>query len=243
MNNYDEDKVPPFLPEEPLLEANSSVNAQGALGYVSLLLSVSMLVIALVGGGRMILDILIDGKGLANTLNPSLLAKILALILAYLLGLGAAGMSERVFGNFFTPIVLKVFSWVLLLLVCGVYGVIIYKLFNQGYTALKYFLYIGILFAGLGAFAVLHLFMGTTDMRPYALPLLAVSVFQAIEVVYRYVFVPNQDKAMLIFADFYFLIMMFALEALMIAHLGILDRPRRAIQNFFVWLPEYFRRS
>jgi hypothetical protein len=59
--------------------------------------------------------------------------------------------------------------------------------------------------------------------------------------VYRYVFVPNPEKAVLVFADFYFLIMMIALEALMIAHLGLLNKPRLAIQNFYIWLPEYIR--
>jgi hypothetical protein len=243
MNDYDMDKVPPFLPDEPEPESKNKVATREILGYLLLIFSILMLIFTLLGGGKMILDILIDGKGIANSLDASLLAKVLALILAYLLGLGAAVVSERVFGNFFMPVVLKVYSWVLLLSVAGVYGLIVFKLYNQNYTALKYFLYIGILFSGLGAFAVLHLVMGSPDMRPYAVPLIAVSVFQACEIVYRYVFVTDPNKAMLVFADFYFLLMMVALEGLMLAHLGLLDRPRRAIQNLFMKIPSNFRQD
>jgi hypothetical protein len=242
MNDDELEKVPPFLPEEPVSKSKFKVAPREILGYVLLVFSTLILILTLVGGGRMIFDILLDGKGVVNSLNASLIAKVLALMLAYLLGLGAAVLSERVFGNFFMSLILKIFSWVLILLVAAVYAVIVYKLFNQHYNMLKYFLYMGILFSGLIAFVVLHLFMGATDMRLYAIPLIAVSVFQACEIVYRYVFTADA-VAVLVFADLYFLIMMVALEALLLAHLGLLDKPRHAVRNLFLKIPGNFRQD
>jgi hypothetical protein len=58
--------------------------------------------------------------------------------------------------------------------------------------------------------------------RPFAIPLLIISVIQLFVIIYRYVFVPNPNGWMII-SDFTIFFVMISLSVLMLMHIGILS--------------------
>ena len=88
------------------------------------------------------------------------------------------------------------------------------------------------LFGGLFVLICLHLLIEGHDLRPFAIPLLIISVLQLFVIVFRYVFDANPNGLML-FADFTIFIVMISISALMLMHIGILSPLRDQIGGLF----------
>jgi hypothetical protein len=102
----------------------------------------------------------------------------------------------------------------------------------QKYDGLHFWAYLVMLLGGLFVLVCLHLLIEDHDLRPFAIPLLIISVLQLFVIVFRYVFDANPNGLML-FADFTIFIVMTAISALMFMHIGILSPLRDRIDDLF----------
>ena len=102
----------------------------------------------------------------------------------------------------------------------------------QKYDAMHFWAYLVMLLGGLFVLICLHLLVEDHDLRPFAIPLLIISVLQLFVIVFRYVFDANPNGWML-FADFTIFVVMISISALMLMHIGILSPVRDFISEFF----------
>ncbi|MBI2757712.1 MAG: hypothetical protein HYX49_03450 [Chloroflexi bacterium] len=233
-------KVYPFVQQEPahkprpsavlpVSRSNSKVSERGLLSVLTLLISLGALTTALLGGGKLILDIFNDG--LFNNLDK-IGAKAIVLGLAYVFGWFMAAVSVRVYNNLILPIIINIYTWACLIAVDLLYLKIIQKLYDQKYDIPHYFAYLLIIAAGLAALVGLHLILEGHDLRPYAIPLLLICLIQLAFIVFRYVFTTDA-KSLYLLGDLVFFGAMTFFSVLMIAHMGILTPFRRRLTSFF----------
>ena len=201
---------------------------RGMLSILMLFASLGALGIAFLSGGWLVLDIL--GVGLENSL-PTLPAKALVIGLAYLIGWVAAMVGIRVFGNLVLPFIIHYLIWGCLIGVCALYILVLYRMYDQTYTLLKFTAYLVIVASGLGAMVGLHLILEDHDLRPFSIPLLVISMIHLALIVFRYVFTQaNQDYLL---TDLIFFFMMASFGYLMLAHIGLLAPLRTQLRNYF----------
>jgi hypothetical protein len=194
-----------------------------------LLVSVSALTMAFLGGAKLVLDVF--GEGLLNALN-GMGAKAFVIFLAYLVGWVTAVAAIRVYGNLVLPILIDMFAWACLCGVCILYLLVLQRLYWQVYDMTRYWAYLTIMAAGLGSLVGLHLIVEDHDLRPFSIPLLVISLLQLGLIVYRYVFTPTVQAAFLS-RDLLFLFAMSAFSISMLAHFGLLAPVRSLLKNFF----------
>jgi len=232
-------KVFPFIQPEPKplpatpttpRKAQGRVSQRGLLSVLTLILSIGALTVALGGGAKLILDIL--NEGLSNALN-GIGAKAIVLGLAYGFGWLSAVVSIRVYGNLILPVVIKIYAWATLIGTCGLYIIVLQRLFRQGYDFGHYAAYLIITAAGLAALVGLHLVLEDHDLRPFAIPLLAIVLGQLGLIVVRYVFTSDAKGGWFLVADLLFFFAMLIFSILMVAHFGLLDPQRQRITKFF----------
>jgi hypothetical protein len=198
------------------------------LSILMLLASMGALGFALIGGAKLVLDIL--GTGIENSL-PTLPPKALVVGLAYAVGWITAMVAIRVYGNLVLPFIINYLIWGCLIGVCALYVLILQRMYDQMYTLLKFTAYLMIMVAGLGAMVGLHLILEDHDLRPLSIPLLVISMIHLGLIVFRYVFtVANPDY---LFTDLLFFIVMASLGYLMLAHIGLLAPLRTQLTNYF----------
>jgi len=202
------------------------------LSLVTMLVSLAALTVSMLGAAKLVFDVFDDG--LANSLN-SILVKVVVLGFAFFFGWGIGVVSIRGFGNLVYPIVVKIYAWACLAAVGILYIKVIQKLYMQAYDGLHFWAYLVMLLGGLFVLICLHLLVEGHDLRPFAIPLLVISVVQLFVIVYRYVFTADPNGWMLL-GDFTIFIFMISLSALMLMHIGILS-PLRA------WIDAMFARS
>lgn len=197
-----------------------------------MLVSLAALTVSMLGAAKLVFDVFDDG--LANSLN-SILVKVVVLGFAFFFGWGIGVVSIRGFGNLVYPIVVKIYAWACLAAVGVLYIKVIQKLYMQAYDGLHFWAYLVMLLGGLFVLICLHLLVEGHDLRPFAIPLLVISVVQLFVIVYHYVFTADPNGWMLL-GDFTIFIVMISLSALMLMHIGILS-PLRA------WIDAMFARS
>lgn len=205
------------------------VSQRGLLSLAMLLVSVSALTMAFLGGARLVWDVF--GEGLMNALN-GMGAKAFVIFLAYLVGWATALAAIRIYGNLVLPIVIDLFAWACLCGLCILYLLILQRLYIQAYDIVRYWAYLVIMAAGLGALVGLHLIVEDHDLRPFSIPLLVISLIQLGLIVFRYVFTPTVQMAFL-WKDLLFLFAMSAFSVSMLAHFGLLAPVRALLKNFF----------
>jgi len=224
----------PPTPTTPRKNSNSKVSERGLLSVLTLILSIGALTAALGGGAKLILDIL--GDGLFRSLDV-LWIKAIVLGLAYAFGWISAVISIRVYGNLILPTLVKVYTWATLLGTGGLYILILQRLFKQGYDFPHYMAYLLITAAGLAAVVGLHLVLEEHDLRPFAIPLLAINLGQLGLIVVRYVFLGSTKIGWELFwylaGDLLFFFAMLTFSVLMVTHLGLLNPYRQRITKFF----------
>ena len=196
------------------------------MSIVMLVISVGTLGIAMLGGAKMVYDIL------ANQAETGFVAPVIALGIAYLVGWLTAMVGIRVFGNLILPILINLFTWVCLAGICYLYIEIMQRLYFQQYDIWRFMKYVIVMLAGLAAMVGLHLIIEDHNLRPFSLPLLILSMIQLGLIVYRYVFIGSKHP-MYILGDLFFLLGMSGFSILMMAHVGLLDPLRTKFTNYF----------
>jgi hypothetical protein len=220
-------KVPPFL--ERKTQPLRKVDTRGMLSIATMFVSLAALTVSMGGAAKLVLDIFDDG--LADNLE-GLLVKVTVLGFAFFFGWGIGLVSIRGFGNLVYPLIIKIYAWTCLIAVGILYIKVIQKLYIQEYDAMHFWAYLVMLLGGLFVLICLHLLMEDHDLRPFAIPLLIISVLQLFVIVFRYVFDANPNGWML-FADFTIFIVMISISALMLMHIGILSPLRDQIGGLF----------
>jgi hypothetical protein len=204
------------------------LSQRGMLSILMLMASMGALGIAFLSGGWLVLDIL--GVGLENSL-PTLPAKALVIGLAYVIGWATAMIGIRVYGNLVLPFIINFLIWGCLIGVCALYILVLYRMYDQTYTLVRFLAYLTIVAAGLGGMVGLHLIIEDHDLRPLSIPLLVISMTHLALIVFRYVFTQaNQDY---LWTDLIFFFMMGSFGYLMLAHVGLLTPLRTQLTNYF----------
>lgn len=201
----------------------------GMLRIVTLFVSLTALSVSMIGAGILVLNIF--DAGLSGNLE-GIFVKMTVLGFAFLFGWVVGLVSIRAFGNMFYPLVIKVYAWAVLVAVCILYIQVIQKLYLQDYDTLHFWAYLVMLLGGLFVLICLHLLVEDHDLRPFAIPLLIISVLQLCAIVLRYMLDKNPNGLML-FGDFTIFIVMILISALMLRHIGILSPVRDWISGLF----------
>jgi hypothetical protein len=212
-----------------LLSRNGNRPSQrGMFSILMLLASIGGLGFALLGGARLILDVL--GAGLENSL-PTLPPKALVILLAYGVGWITAMVAIRIYGNLVLPFIINFLIWGCLIGVCALYVLVLYRMYDQTYNLLRFWAYLTIVASGLGAMVGLHLILEDHDLRPFSIPLLVICMIHLGLIVFRYVFtVANPGY---LWTDLLFFFAMATFGYLMLAHIGILSPLRTQLTHYF----------
>lgn len=221
-------KVEPVDPP-PLYTPARKISERGLLSNVTMVLGGGSLLLALLGGAKLILDVF--NEGLFKSLD-TVWAKVIVLGVMYLFGWLSANLSIRVYNNLVLPLILRFLTWACLLGILALYGAIIHRLYRQAYDVPHFLAYLLITAGGLAALVGLHLILEEHDLRTYAVPLLFMTFVQLALVVYRYLFTLDA-KASYLLGDLFFFGAMITFSGLMLAHFGLLDPLRREITLFF----------
>ncbi len=221
---------PNTKPRGPSLQSRygNRLSQRGMLSLLMFLASIAALTIALIGGARLVFDIL--GAGLINSLS-TLPTKAFVVGLAYVVGWLAAMVAIRIYGNLVLPFVINIFIWTCLIGVCVLYLLILQRLYDQSYDLLRFWAYLIMLAAGLTAMVGLHLILEDHDLRPLSMPLLIISMIQLALIVFRYVF--TDGNPLYLWRDLLFFLSMAGFGFLMLAHIGLLTPLRIRITNYF----------
>ena len=218
----------PRGPSPTLSRNGNKLSQRGMLSILMLLASMGALGFALIGGSKLVLDIL--GTGLENSL-PTLPPKALVVGLAYAVGWVTAMVAIRVYGNLVLPFIIHFLIWGCLIGVCALYILILYRMYDQTYDMLRFLAYLTIVTSGLGATVGLHLIVEDHDLRPLSIPLLVISMIHLGLIVFRYVFTVANPAYL--WTDLMFFLVMGSLGYLMLAHIGLLAPVRKQLTNFF----------
>ncbi len=222
-------KVPPFFERKTQPLRKNRVDTRGMLSIATMFVSLAALTVSMGGAAKLIFDIFDDG--LVDSLE-GLLVKVIVLGFAFFFGWGIGLVCIRGFGNLIYPLIIKIYAWACLTAVSILYIKVIQKLYMQKYDGMHFWAYLVMLLGGLFVLICLHLLIEDHDLRPFAIPLLIISVLQLFVIVIRYVFDANPNGLML-FADFTIFIVMISISALMLMHIGILSPLRDQIGGIF----------
>lgn len=203
------------------------VSQRGMLSIAMLLVSIGALGFAMLGGAKMVYDILGDGSD-----NTGLVTKVIVVGLAYGVGWLTAMVAIRVYGNLVLPLLIKWFIFGSLVAVCFLYIEIIQRLYLQQYDLWKFIKYVTVMGAGLAAMVGLHLIIEDHNLRPFSIPLLFISLIQLGLIVFRYVFTTTANASYLL-GDLVFFFGMAAFSIFMLAHIGLLKPLRTRLTNYF----------
>jgi hypothetical protein len=207
---------------------NGKLSQRGMLSIVMLLVSVSGLGLALLGGAKLAHDILSP----VRDTHVNLFTAVVALGIAYGVGWLTAMVSIRVYGNLILPIIVKWFMWVCIAGICFLYIEILERLFDQKYDFMGFVKYSVVIVTGLFSLVGLHLIIEDHNLRPYAIPLLLIAMVQLGLIVYRHVFVGDTSFVYLL-GDLTFLAGMSVFSIFTLAHVGLLNPLRTNFTNYF----------
>ena len=202
---------------------------RGMLSILTMMVSLGALTVSMFGAAVFVLNVFNDG--LSNSLD-GLLVKLVVLGLAFLFGWVVGLVCIRGFGNLVYPLIIQIYAWACLVAVGILYIKVIQKLYIQKYDATHFWAYLLMLLGGLFVLVCLHLLIEDHDLRPFAIPLLIISVLQLFVIVFRYVFDGN-PKGTLVIADLTIFVVMTSISALMLMHVGILAPVRYFIDELF----------
>jgi hypothetical protein len=222
-------KVPPFFPPPTKPPRKSNVDMRGMLSILTMMVSLAALTVSMFGATVFVFDVFDDG--LDKSID-GLFVKLIVLALAFFFGWGVGLVCIRGFGNLIYPLIIQIYAWACLIAVGILYIKIIQKLYIQEYDAMHFWVYLLMLLGGLFVLICLHLLVEGHDLRPFAIPLLIISVLQLFVIVFRYVF-DVVSNGWLVFADLTIFIVMISISALMLMHIGILAPLRYFIDELF----------
>lgn len=219
---------PPTQPQNGRYGNGHKISQRGLLSIAMLLVSVGALGFAMLGGAKMVLDILREEPSTAGAA-----AQVIVIVLAYAVGWATAILAIRVYGNLILPILISWFTWACLVAVCYLYIEILKRMYAQPDELGRFLKYLVVMAGGLGAMIGLHLIIEDHDLRPFAIPLLLISLIQLGLIVFRYVFDTESLKPGFLWKDLVFFFAMTAVAISMLAHLGLLEPIRKQITDYF----------
>lgn len=223
-NGTEHGSVPPFIDEPP--PAPQRKATQMARATLMLVGSVTLL-ISMLGVGKLLWDILTDGIDHMD----GLWAKLLWLVIPFLVGWIVSLIDIRVMNNLVQPLIIRGFIWLTLGGILAVYLRIIFKFYTETFAPDHSIHYWLVFFAGFAIMVGLHLLIEDHDLRPYAMPILIVALFHLLIAVLHYAF-QDGDPAFAM-GDMLFFIFMLASCMLMAMHLGLLNPFRRMVDRWF----------
>jgi hypothetical protein len=222
-------KVQPFVQERRGFPGYAQ-SKRALLSQTTMGVSLMALTLAIVGGAKLAIDVFREGMNAVRA--DTLIASLVALGLAYVFGWILALASTRAYANLVMPLIIQAYAWVTLGGVGALYLKIIIKLYEQPANVARFPIYMVMLMAGMAVLLGLHLIGEDHDLRPLSVPLLCLSMFQLSMIVYRYVFTSNANPGFLVW-DLLFFGGMLSLSGLMLAHLGVLNGLRSAVDGIF----------
>jgi len=205
------------------------VDTGGMLSLATMLVSLAAVSIALGGGLILIFEIL--DQGLANSMDK-MPVKLLVLGITFFFGWGIGLVSIRGFGNRLYPIIIKLYSWGCLAAAGVLYIKVIQKLYIHEYDDPRLGMYVIILLGVLFVLLCLHLLLEEHDPRPFAIPLLIISIVHLFVIVYHYVFDGNVEGKYAK-GDFMVFFLMITVSGLILMHSRILSPVREMIGDIF----------
>lgn len=215
-------------PSQPRNGNGHKVSRRGLFSLAMLLLSIGGLGFAMLGGTKMVLDILGEQP------NPaSIVTQAVVVGLAYVVGWATAILAIRVYGNLILPILINWFTWGCLAAVCYLYIEILRRMYAQPDDIGRFIKYLVVMAGGLGALIGLHLIIEDHDLRTFSIPLLLLNLTHLGLIVFRYVFDTEGVKPSFLWKDVVFFVYMTIVSVAMLTHLGLLDPIRRQITGYF----------
>lgn len=215
-------------PSQPRNGNGYKVSQRGLFSLAMMLLSIGGLGFAMLGGAKMVFDLLGDQP------NPtSIVTQAVVVGLAYFVGWGTAILAIRVYGNLILPLLMNWFIWACLAAVCYLYIEIMKRMYAQPDDIGRFIKYAVIMTGGLGALLGLHLIIEDHDLRPLAIPLLLLNLTHLGLIVFRYVFDTFDVKPGFLWKDVSFFLYMTVVSVVMLTHLGLLMPLRQQLTNYF----------
>jgi hypothetical protein len=204
------------------------VSQRGLFSIAMLLLSIGGLGFAMLGGAKMVFDILGDNPNPVSTVT-----QIVVVGLAYLVGWLTAILAIRVYGNLILPILINWFTWGSLAAVCYLYIEILRRMYGQPDDLGRFIKYLVVMAGALGGLIGLHLIIEDHDLRPFSIPLLLLNLTHLGLIVFRYVFDTAGVKPSFLWKDVVFFVYMTIVSVAMLTHLGVLTPVRKQITTYF----------
>lgn len=218
-------------PTQPRNGNGRKVSQRGLFSIAMLILSMGAFGIAMLSGSKIVFDVLHNNS--SSTPAFVVLVQIVVIGLAYAVGWVTALVAIRVYGNLILPMLINWCSWGCLVAVCYLYIAILQRMYNQPDDLERFIKYLLVIVGGLSALVGFHLVIEEHDLRPFAIPLLLISLGQLGMIVFRYVFDTEGVKPGFIWEDLLFFFMMITVSISMLAHWGILEPLRRQLTNYF----------
>jgi hypothetical protein len=228
-NHTENSTVPPFYEgsTQSIQKTPVEEKRRQGLSHITMVLGWITLTVAMVGGAKLLLDLLTNGLNMEG-----IWAKVISLGLTFLLGWVVCLICIRAFGNLILPILIQAYIFLTVSGILVLYGRVAYKLYMEQFVAehhyMRYSLAIGIGFAVLVG---LHLLIEYHDLRPFSIPFLVAGVIHLSSMVFHYVFMNGSQENVL--GDVYFFGVVMLIAILMLLHLGIFNLPRNIINHFF----------
>jgi hypothetical protein len=215
-------------PTQPRTGNGHKVSRRGLFSIAMLLLSIGGLGFAMLGGAKMVFDLLGEQP------NPtSIVTQAVVVGLAYVVGWGTAILAIRVYGNLILPILINWFTWGCLAAVCYLYVEILRRMYAQPDDLGRFVKYLVVMTGGLGGLLGLHLINEDHDLRVFSIPLLLLNLTHLGMIVFRYVFDTAGVKPSFLWKDVVFFLFMTSVSLAMLSHLGLLDPLRKWITGYF----------
>jgi hypothetical protein len=193
-----------------------------------LLLSIGGLGFSVLGGTKMVFDLLGDNPNPVSTVTQAVVVG-----LAYGVGWTTAILAIRVYGNLILPILINWFSWAFLAAVCYLYIEILKRMYGQPDDIGRFIKYLVVMAGGLAGLIGLHLIIEDHDLRPFSIPLMLLNLTHLGLIVFRYVFDTQGVNPSFLWKDVVFFLYMTTVSIAMLTHLGLLTPVRKQITTYF----------
>jgi len=214
-------------PTKPRNGNGNKVSQRALFSLAMLLGSLMALGVSMLAGAKIVFDLLA-----ASTNIEGATTKMIVILLAYVVGWVTAVLAIRVYGNLILSMLINWLTWGCLVIVCYLYLQILRRMYDQPDELIRFIKYLFAMVGGLTVLIGLHLIVEGHSLRPFSIPLLIISFFHLVLIVYRYVFAP-QPKFEFLWKDLVFFILMATVSILMLAHIGVLEPLRVQLTSFF----------
>jgi len=223
--NHSSNNHPPTQPRN-----GRKLSQRGLLSIAMLMLSMGAFGIAALAAVKIIFDVFGEKSNISVVV---VMVQVIVIGLAYAVGWITALVAIRVYGNLILPILINWATWICLAVVCYLYIAILKRMYAQPDEFGRFIKYLMVMAGGLGALIGLHLIVEDHDLRPFAIPLLIISLGHLGMIVFRYVFDTVGVKPGFIWKDLTFFFMMLSVSVSMLAHWGMLEPLRKRLTNRF----------